>query len=117
MASFIKTPEELITIMNETYCLVLKFSASWCGPCKSEKFLQAYHNLKEQYRQNPNVKFIEFDVDNDEKIVNERSLYNFNISSIPTIKIFHKGKQLNEYKGAGNLNNVESNINTILSHL
>jgi thioredoxin 1 len=117
MADFPKTPEELVRVMNETHCLVLKFSASWCGPCKSKTFLEAYHNLKDQYTDNSNVKFIEFDVDDDETLVNEKGLYNFNISSIPTIKIFHKGKQVNEYKGAGNLNKVESDIKTILSHL
>ncbi len=117
MATFPKTPKELFSIINETQCLVLKFSASWCGPCKNKTFLETYHNLKKQYATNPDVKFIEFDVDDDETLLSEKILYNFSIRSIPTIKIFHKGKQLNEYKGAGNLNKVEADIKTILSHL
>jgi thiol-disulfide isomerase/thioredoxin len=112
-----KTPQELLTIINDTPCLILKFSASWCGPCKSPKFLEAYHNLKKTYVTNTNVRFIEFDIDSDEDLVEEKDLYDFNISSVPTIKIFSKGKELNEWIGAGNLGKVESDINVILSHL
>ena len=111
------TPQELATIMNDTHCLVLKISASWCGPCKNETFLKAYHDLKDNYSTNSNVRFIEFDVDDDELVINERELYNLNITSVPTIKVFHKEKLLNQYSGAGNLNKVESDIKTILTYL
>ena len=115
MPSFPTTPQQLLSIMTNTPCLVLKFSASWCGPCKNKKFLEAYRQLKEQYLLNSNVRFIEFDVDDDEQLINEKEQYDFNISSIPTIKIFHKGKQINEYQGAGNLDKVESDIETIIN--
>jgi thioredoxin-like negative regulator of GroEL len=116
MPSFPTTPQQLIDIMTSTKCLVIKFSASWCGPCKNKTFLEAYHNLTDQYLSNSNVLFIEFDVDDDEQVVNETKLYNFNISSIPTIKIFEQGKELNGYLGAGNLDKVKSDIETILAH-
>lgn len=112
-----KTPEEIVSIMNDTQCLVLKFSASWCGPCKSETFLKQYHDLKDSYSTNSNVRFIEFDIDDDELVINEKELYDFNITCVPTIKIFHKEKQFNQYLGAGNLEKVDSDIKTILSHL
>jgi thiol-disulfide isomerase/thioredoxin len=116
MPSFPTTPQQLLTIMANTKCLVLKFSASWCGPCKNKTFLEAYHKLKEEYSKNNDVNFIEFDVDDDEQLVNETKMYNFNISSIPTIKIFEQGKEFNVYQGAGNLDKVELDIKTIVAH-
>ena len=83
MPSFPKTPKELSTMLNETKCTVLKFSASWCGPCQNKDFLKAYHVLKEQFVDNPDVLFLELDVDENEELVND-----FNIRSIPTFKIF-----------------------------
>ena len=116
MPSFPTTPQQLLTIMTDTKCLILKFSASWCGPCKNKVFLEAYHKLKEQYLTNSNVKFIELDVDNDDQLINETKLYNFNIGSIPTIKIYHDGALLNEYLGTDKIDKVESDIKTIIDH-
>jgi thiol-disulfide isomerase/thioredoxin len=116
MSSFVKTPEELVSTMNNTKCLVLKFSAKWCGPCKNKQFLQSYHNLKDKYKKNSDVTFIEFDVDDDEQFVNDEQ-FSFNISSIPTIKIYHRGKLLNEYQGIGYLDNIDTDIKTTVNHL
>ena len=116
MPLFPTTPQQLLSTITSTQCLVLKFSASWCGPCKNKTFLEAYHQLKEHYLTNSNVIFMEFDVDDDEQLISEKELYDFNISSIPTIKIFEQGKQLNEYQGTGNLNKVKLDIETILGH-
>lgn len=116
MTTFPQTSEELLSIINNTKCLVLKFSASWCGPCKNKEFLKSYHNLKDKYKTNSDVVFLEFDVDDNEQFVNDEQ-FSFNISSIPTIKIYHKGKQLNQYQGTGQLEKVNTDIQTILQHL
>ena len=116
MTSFPKTSEELLSIVNNTKCLVLKFSAKWCGPCKNKTFLESYHHLKDQYKNNSDVLFLEFDVDDDEDLVNDEQ-FNFNITSIPAIKIYHKGKLLNEYQGTGFLNEINTDIQTVLQHM
>ena len=111
-----QTPEKLLSIINNTKCIVLKFSASWCGPCKNKTFLQSYYDLKEQYKSNSDVVFLEFDLDNDENLVNDVGL-NFKIKSIPAIKIYNKGKLLNEYIGTNYLHKVNLDIQTVINHL
>jgi hypothetical protein len=38
--------------------VVIKISASWCGPCKNKKFLESYHKLKYIHSNNQDIKFI-----------------------------------------------------------
>lgn len=115
MPSFPENPTELFEFLKSTKCTVIKFSASWCGPCKNVKFLKNYGNLKKEYEKD--VIFWEFDVDENTNLIEETKLYNFNISAVPTIKIFHYSKQLNEYKGASYLTNVKTDIETIINNL
>lgn len=115
MPSFPENSKELVELLKNTKCVILKFSASWCGPCQNETFLKNYHDLKHEFETNQDVLFLEFDVDDHEDFINEKKLYNFNISAVPTIKIFHFNKQMNEYKGIPNMSNIKKDINTILA--
>ena len=99
-------------IINSQKPVLIDFYGAWCGPCQNKDFLKAYHVLKEQFVDNPDVLFLELDVDENEELVND-----FNIRSIPTFKIFNKGKLLNEYMGAGNLEKVYLDIKTIVNNL
>lgn len=117
MPSFPTTPKELVEFLKNTKCIVLKFSASWCGPCKNKTFLQNYHDLKHEFEKNQDVLFFEFDVDDNEDLVNEKKKYDFNIQAVPTIKIFHFSKQMNEYKGIPNMANIKKDINAILKNV
>jgi len=110
----LKNTEELTKAFNQKKCIVLKFSASWCGPCKNKDFLQSYSMLKNQYEHNTNVVFYELDVDNNEDIINDRA-FNFNIKSIPTIKIYAKNELKKTYSGINYLNQIMEDIQTILS--
>jgi thiol-disulfide isomerase/thioredoxin len=111
-----ETSKELLTLINNTKCTILKFSAVWCGPCKNKDFLKSYNELKKKYENNSDVKFIELDVDKNEELINDQDL-EFNIISIPTIKIYSKGKLLNQFTGIGNILEVEKNIHTILKFI
>ena len=71
----ITTSKELTKFIKGNKCTVIKFSAKWCGPCKSEKFLGAYHELKDKYASHKNIKFIEMDIDLDEQIINDKTYY------------------------------------------
>lgn len=109
------SPEQFLTILNNTKCVVIKFSARWCGPCKNKVFLEEYYNMKKILVDINDVIFFEFDVDTDEHLINEKTLYNFNISAVPTIKVFCDGTQLAEHKGIATIDKVISNIHKILN--
>lgn len=110
--SFPKTSEELMSILKNSKCVVIKFSAKWCGPCKNPKFLNSYNELKENYK-NSDVVFFEFDVDDNEDLVNDEK-FNFNISSIPMIKIYNNGKKFSEYLGTVFLKEIRTDIDNLV---
>jgi thiol-disulfide isomerase/thioredoxin len=114
MPSFPEKPNDLLEILVNTKCTVLKFGASWCGPCKNKEFLDSYHKLKNHYTINQNVQFFEFDIDDYEQIVNETNLYNFNISAVPTIKVFSNGVHINTYTGTSSLEKVLNDIESVI---
>jgi thioredoxin 1 len=64
---------------------VKKFSAVWCGPCRM--LAPVMNEIKSKY---PNVKFEEYDVDNE---VDE--VMKYGVTSVPTV-IIEKNGQLHE---------------------
>lgn len=82
-----KTFEEVVA--KEDLVLV-KFYAPWCGHCQSmaEDFSKAATALK--------GKAVLADVD---ATVEEKLASKYNIDGFPTLKLFHKGEELTDYKG------------------
>lgn len=88
-----------LIINNSNKLIVLKFTATWCGPCQRIK--TQYENLSSEY---PNIVFTEIDVDEMEKLTQH-----FEVSCMPTF-IFIKSHQ-NKYE---TLEKIEgANINTV----
>ena len=87
---------------NPTKLMVLDFTASWCGPCKSLTPFITY--LKEQYE---NVEFYEIDIedDNTETITNT-----FDIKKVPTFIYYKNGEVCNTLIGTDK-NKIEEFIN------
>lgn len=69
-------------IKGETPVLV-DFFATWCGPCKAmQPILQQVHA-----QLGDKVRVIKIDVDKNQQLASE-----LNVSSVPTLAIFHKGE-------------------------
>jgi thioredoxin 1 len=68
---------------------VKKFSATWCGPCKS--LAPIINDIKSQ---NTNIQFTEHDVDSDYETAT-----NFGIRSVPTVVLLKDGKEVQRLTG------------------
>ena len=68
---------------------VKKFSATWCGPCSA--LAPVMNEIKGQFS---NVKFEEYDVDNE---VDE--VIKYNVTSVPTVIIEKNGELLERFTG------------------
>ena len=104
------TSKELAIIIKQTPIVVIKMSASWCGPCQNKKFLESYHKLKSSYLKNKNVKFIELDVDDDTDIIEDKKYYNIDVKLIPTFLISKNGNFIRKFEGGGFLNEINEFI-------
>jgi len=82
------TAEQLKEKISSGEKMVVKFEASWCGPCKAMKpmFEKAEKQLNEQ---NSNVGYYSYDVD-----TNKDLTVSLGIRSVPTIKVFNKGEEV-----------------------
>ena len=68
---------------------VKKFSAVWCGPCKTLKPI--FEEVKQAIS---GVQFEEYDVDSQHEVASK-----YNIRSVPTVIIEKDGKEINRFTG------------------
>lgn len=61
---------------------IIKFSASWCGPCKMMKPIFDKVSSMEEFK---NIEFISYDIEEDEQGV--ELVEKYNIRNVPTIVI------------------------------
>lgn len=104
------TSKKLAETLKNTKCSVMKFSAKWCKPCQNPKFLEDYHNLCKFFDNYNDIFFYQFDVNNDAEIINDEKYYNLNIEAIPTIKIFNYDKEIKEFVGVPNMEQLKNII-------
>jgi len=87
----ITTEEEFTSEVKEASGLVIiDFWAPWCGPCKMLGPI-----FEKAAEDDSDVTFIKVDIDEAEEIAS-----NLGIRSIPTLKIFKDGKEVDESMGA-----------------
>ena len=82
---------EFNEVINSDNLTVVKFSADWCGPCRTLAGIM--DDVTSDYQ---NVNFIEIDVEGDgmDEIVS-----NYSIRNIPVLALIKNGKLLNKNVG------------------
>lgn len=68
--------------------VIVDFSATWCGPCKT------LNTILDDISSTTNVKVVKIDVDR-----NQGLAIKYGIRSIPTMLIFKKGELINRISG------------------
>jgi thiol-disulfide isomerase/thioredoxin len=106
----INTDKDLAIAIKKHTIVVIKISASWCGPCKNIKFLESYHKLKSIYSNNFNIKFIELDIDEDVHIIESKKYYDIDVNSVPSFLITKNGSFTKKYIGCGYLDDINEYI-------
>ena len=100
----------LANLVKENTCVIIKISASWCGPCKDSKFLKLYSDLKNNFSQYQNIKFVELDIDKDSSIIEDTKYYDIKVNSVPTFLVSQNGHFIKKFEGNGKLNEINQII-------
>jgi len=75
-------------VLNYKGIVILDFYGTWCMPCKM------LAPIVEKVAKEHNCKLAKVDIDNNEELVNK-----FHIVSVPTLKIFKDGQEVNTSVG------------------
>lgn len=85
-------------ISNSKKPVFVKFTASWCGPCKM--MIPIIEQASEKFKE---IEFVEIDVDDSDGLAEK-----YFISSVPTMMIFKKGEIVDKISGAIPYDRLES---------
>ena len=87
---YINNEQEYKEAINSNKNIIIKYTAQWCGPCKSIQVL-----LDQISNEDPTITIYGIDVDTSEDLANESG-----IRSIPTLKYYKEGKFIGESIGS-----------------
>lgn len=95
-----KTIEEYNKLLDTEGAVAVKFSAEWCGPCKT---IAPY--MEELADENPNIVFVNVDVDTLDGLAHD-------IRGVPTFKFYQNRNLTTSFSGA-NKDKLKSAIATL----
>jgi thioredoxin 1 len=87
--------------------VLVDFWAPWCMPCRM--MAPTLDELSE--KMNGELKIVKVDTENQENI---KLAMEFNIQSIPNMKLFKNGKVIGEFIGLRDLNTIKNEIELII---
>ncbi len=87
------SPEQDLRAVISDTCTVVKFTASWCKPCKL--IAPAFEELSRSAQYASSVHFVSVDVEVHEQLMNEHS-----VLALPTFLAFRGGKEHSRMSGA-----------------
>lgn len=76
-------------VLDQKGIVLVDFFATWCGPCKMIAPI-----LEELEAEMDDIKFVKIDVDESPEVANK-----YQIQSIPTLKVFKDGKDVDVVVG------------------
>lgn len=80
--------------------VLVDFNADWCGPCRMLRPI-----IDEVSESNDSVKIVSINIDNSEELA-----LKYNVSSIPCLVLFNKGKEVKRSIGLISKDEIESII-------
>ena len=90
---YINTEEEFDKLKESDKLLLVKFGASWCGPCKQIK----PHLEKISESESENIIVVDIDVD---EASESDWMWASEVENLPTFRFIKNGVQLEEYSGS-----------------
>jgi len=94
------TTEELKKVYEEHSKVLIKFSATWCGPCQAMVPI-----IEELKTENPDVYFLEFNIDDEEEMVQL-----FRVRSVPTLYYIKDGVTVDKFVGGATKEQLQNFI-------
>ena len=99
MVRQLDSESEFFAAIGSSNLTVVKFYATWCGPCRSAA--PKYESVSMRF---PNCKFYKVDVD-----INKAATRFADVRAMPTIKLYRNGHEIAFQRG-GNMTQLESMI-------
>ena len=84
-------------VLKSDIKVLADFNAEWCGPCKMLKPM-----IEEIAESNDNVKVVSINVDDEDELAEQ-----YEVSSIPCLVVFDKGKEVKRNVGLISKDDIE----------
>ena len=85
-------------VLNSDKKVLVDFNADWCGPCKMIKPM-----IEEIAESDDEIKVVSINIDDEDELSEK-----YNVSSIPCLIIFDKGKEIKRNVGLISKDEIES---------
>ena len=96
------------SLKNSEIPILIDFYAEWCGPCKA--FEPILREVKEEL--GDKIRIVKIDVDKNKSILNEIS-----IMGVPTLMIYHQGREYFNAPGVQSKTWIINKMNSILNEI